>query len=387
LFQKISLSILIGVLAGVSSTAFLYSLDFVTHLRLTYPMILIGLPLAGLAIGYAYHKYGSTIADGNNLIIDEIHDPKKTVPLIMAPFIFIGTLLTHLFGGSAGREGTAVQMAGSLADQVSEFFKLNPSQRKSLLMAGAGAGFGSAIGAPLAGFIFGMEVIWVRKIRMAAVVECFLASYSAYFISKLLRAPHSDYPEFVFTGFGLKQILWILVAGVIFGLMTRFFILTTHLFENQMKKLIKYPPMRPFLGGVILLIFFWLEGSYQYAGLGIETIRESLTSQMSFLIPFYKSFFTTLTLGSGFKGGEFIPLVFIGASLGSALSHFIPLSISLLSSVGFASIFAAASKTPIACTMMAIEIFGWQITPYAFIGCMIAYFVSGKQGIYLAQRL
>jgi H+/Cl- antiporter ClcA len=387
LFKKIILSILVGLLAGLSSSIFLYTLDFVTDLRLGHQGIIWFLPLAGFLIGYIYHCYGKDVSGGNNLIIDEIHDPKKTIPFIMGPFVFLGTILTHLFGGSAGREGTAVQMGASLADQVSSYFKLIPSERKSLLMSGTGAGFGAAIGAPFAGFFFGMEVVWTGRIRFKTMISCFISSFTAYYFSKILRAPHSVFPELVTHRLSFKELLFVAIAAIIFGLMTRLFILSTHWFEKVMSRTIKYPPFRPLLGGLVIAILFWFEGSYHYAGLGIGTIQAALIDQSPLIAPFLKSIFTTITLGSGFKGGEFVPLVFIGATLGSYLTSFLPLSVSLLSSVGFSSLFAAASKTPIACTIMSIEIFGWEITPYAFIGCMVATFVSGKKGIYLAKRL
>lgn len=385
--QKILYSILVGILAGLSSTVFLYSLDWVTHLRLENQWLIWGLPFAGLLIGLLYHYLGQEVVAGNNLVIHEIHDPRKKIPFRMAPFIYLGTILTHLFGGSAGREGTAVQMGASLSDQVAKFFDLTPTERKGLLMSGAGAGFGAAIGAPWAGVIFGMEIVWTGRLRFISFVQCLLASWSAYHISKLFHAPHSVYSDFEIHSFSFKEIFYVSLAGIIFGMAVRFFIMSTHIYEKFLSHFIKYPPLRTFIGGFIVVILFWLEGSYQFAGLGIEVIQQSLIGPMSFTTPILKSIFTSLTLGAGFKGGEFIPLVFVGASLGSALSTVLPVGFNLLSSVGFSAVFAAASKTPIACTVMSIEIFGWEIAPYAFIGCIVANFVSGKQGIYLAQRL
>lgn len=387
MLKKILLSFLVGLLAGLSSTIFLYLLNIVTDLRLAHTGIIWFLPLGGFLVGFIYHAYGKDVSAGNNLIIDEIHDPKKVIPFIMAPFILFGTIITHLFGGSAGREGTAVQMGASLADQLSSHFKLTPSERKSLLMSGAGAGFGAAIGTPFAGFLFGMEVVWTGRIRLKTALECLISSFTAFYISKIFHAPHSVFPELVTHRLSFKELLFVAIGGVIFGITARAFIASTHFVEKCMCHWIKYPPLRPFFGGAVVAILFWVEGSYQYAGLGIETIQGALVDHVGVHVPVLKSIFTSITLGSGFKGGEFVPLVFIGASLGSFFASFFPVSVSLLSSVGFSSIFAAASKTPIACTIMSIELFGWEITPYAFVGCMVAYLVSGKKGIYLAQRL
>lgn len=187
-------SALCGVLSGIAASIFLISLDWVTKTRTGFPAIIWGLPLAGLIIGLVYHHFGKDVAAGNNLILDEIHDPKRTVPFHMAPLILLGTVITHLFGGSAGREGTAVQMGASLSDQLTRFFKIEPEERKILLTAGAGAGFGAAIGAPWAGMVFGMEVINIGRLRLFAWFECLVASFAGYYTAVFLNAPHSAYP-------------------------------------------------------------------------------------------------------------------------------------------------------------------------------------------------
>lgn len=386
MFRKIIFSLTSGLLAGLSSTLFLYALSFVTDFRLSHPHIIWFLPLAGLLIGWIYQQYGKEVEGGNNLIIDEIHAPKKNIPLIMAPLIFGGTLLTHLFGGSAGREGSAVQMGATLSDQLSKYFKLTATERKVLLMCGAGAGFGAAIGAPWAGFVFGMEFIWNGRLRFISVLECFIASWTAYGVSYILHAPHSQYPKLILNGFLWNDVFSVIVAGITFGIIIRFFIFSTHCYENFMKKWIKFSPLRPFIGGVILVLLYAWEGTYHYAGLGIEQIHHSLLAVTPFSFPLLKTFFTTITLGSGFKGGEFIPLVFIGVSLGSALTSLLPVSASLLPSIGFGAVFGAASKTPISCTIMCMEIFGLEIGPYALMAVLIGQIISGKRSLYLTQR-
>jgi H+/Cl- antiporter ClcA len=312
------LSALCGVLAGISAAVFLISLDWVTRARLEQPRIIWGLPLAGLFIGWVYHHLGKDVAGGNNLILDEIHDPKKTVPFHMAPFILLGTIITHLFGGSAGREGTAVQMGASLSDQLTRFFEIEPEERKILLTAGAGAGFGAAIGAPWAGMIFGMEVINVGRLRLIAWFECFVASFIGYYTAVLLRAPHSVYPAIEIPSVDLRTLFFVVLAGAIFGIAAKLFTMSTHAVERFTNRWISYPPLKPFLGGLLVAILFYLEGTYRYAGLGIPYIQEALLQPTDFKDPILKSVFTSLTVGTGFKGGEFIPLVFVGTTLGSA---------------------------------------------------------------------
>jgi H+/Cl- antiporter ClcA len=380
-------SLVSGLLAGLAATVFLKLLEWATQIRIENPVIIWALPIAGLFTGLLYHKFGQSIERGNNLILDEIHDPRNIIPVSMAPMILLATIITHLFGGSAGREGTAVQMGASLADQLGRIFKFEATERKILLVAGVGAGFGAAIGAPWAGVFFGMEVINVGRLKVFAWLECVLASLVGYHITNLLGVPHFDYPTITMEPFSFKIIGFILLAGIVFGLASRFFVLTTHLVERLHSRFILYPPFRPFFAGLFIVLLFYLEGSYRYAGLGIQYITEALTVPGSFRDPALKTLFSALTVGSGFKGGEFIPLVFIGTSLGSALSFILPVSFKLLAAVGFVSVFAAAANTPIACSIMAMEIFGISIAPYAIVGCFAAYYVSGNRGIYKSQKL
>lgn len=380
------LSSISGVLSGIAAAIFLTLLNWATNFREANTIIIWLLPLAGFFIGWVYYHYGKDIAAGNNLIIDEIHEPKNVIPLKMAPFILLGTVITHLFGGSAGREGTAVQMGASLSDQLSKFFKIEPEERKILLASGAGAGFGAAIGAPWAGVIFGMEVIQIGRIRLFAFFECFIASFVGFYTTKLLHAPHSVYPGIEIPHLTFKALLYVAIAGILFGLSARVFIMLTHFIEHNINKLISYPPLKPCLAGILLIVLYYFEGSYRYDGLGIEYIQEALKSVSNFRDPALKTIFTSLTVGSGFKGGEFIPLVFIGTTLGSALSIIIPVSFKLLAAVGFAAVFAGASNTPVACSIMAMEIFGYEIAPYAVIACYMSYYFSGKSGIYKTQR-
>lgn len=381
LLRRACLSVLCGVLAGIAASFFLWALWFVTDVRTAHPMIIWALPLAGLFIGWLYHHYGHDLSAGSSLILDEIHQPKNSLPLKMAPYIFLTTVLTHFFGGSAGREGTAVQMGGALADQVARWFRVSIVERKALLMAGLGAGFGAAIGTPIAGFIFGMEVVRGKN-RMFPWFESLLAAGSAYATALLLRAPHSHFSQVVIPALDFVSLIWVAVAACVFGLAARIFMEGTHWVERGFCRVLRYPPLRPALGGLLLLAFFWLEGSDRYAGLGIPVIQAVLVEPGRVWDPLLKAVFTAFTLGSGFKGGEFIPLVFIGSTLGSALGLWIPLPAVFLASLGFASVFAGAAGAPIACAVMAVEIFGVALAPYALAACLISALFKGSRTIY-----
>lgn len=382
----IFLSLLIGLLAGFSAYIFLYCMEWATNTRETHLQIIWGLPLAGLFISMIYQYFGKQIAGGTNLIIDEIHNPKKIIPLFMGPFILISTGLTHLFGGSAGREGAIVQMGASLSDQLSHVFKLPDKDRKILLTAGVGASFGAALGAPWAGVIFGMEVINVKGLEIFALFECFIASFVASHFTKLLGFHDTALPTYEIPSIDFKTIFYILIAGMLFGLTAKLFVLMTHFIEKVLARIFTHPPLKTFFVGFLIVFLYTYEGSFRYCGLGIPSIIEALSKSVSFKLPALKMFFSSLTIGSGFKGGEFIPLVFIGSTLGSALATIMPLSLNILAPVGYAAVFAGASNTPLTCSILAIELFGFHLAPYAIIGCYTSYYFSGKHGIYKSQK-
>ncbi|MBX2986954.1 MAG: chloride channel protein [Bdellovibrionaceae bacterium] len=385
-FRWILLSALAGILAGASSSLFLILIDAATSARELRPGLIWFLPAAGFFIGWIYHRYGRDIAPGTNLVLDEIHDPKKIIPVRMAPLILVTTVLTHLFGGSVGREGTAVQMSASLADQLTRFFRVSAEERRSLLVAGAGAGFSAAIGAPWAGVVFGMELIEVGRLRVAAWLECLIAAFVAYGVARLLGAPHSFLPPVTSSWFDGPTLLAAAAGGVLFGLTARLFCRLTHAVEWGQERLISWSPLKPMLGGFLVLGLFLLLGTDRYLGLGIPVIQQALQQAAPWTDPLWKGLFTVLSVGSGFKGGEFVPLVFMGTTLGSALAGAFALSGNALAASGFAAVFAGAANTPIACTLMAIEIFGWPVALPAAVACFMSYLCSGPEGLYRSQR-
>jgi H+/Cl- antiporter ClcA len=376
-----------GVLAGSASALLLVSLEYATKTRESHPWLICLLPLAGLLIGIAYHRFGQSVERGSNLILDEIHQPDQTIPLRMTPLILLGTFVTHLFGGSAGREGTAVQTGASLADQLSKPLRLSPVDRRILLMAGMSAGFASVFGTPLAGAVFGIEVLAIGSLRYEALVPCILAAFAADLTTRTWGVHHTAYRVTAIPPVSAAGILSAAGAGILFGLMAYAFARTTHGISRLAKATIPYPPMRPFVGGT--LVTFGVLGFHttRYIGLGIPTIVASFHTRVPSYAFAAKFLFTVITLGSGFKGGEVTPLFFIGSTLGNALSGILPLPASLLAGMGFVSVFAGAANTPIASTLMAAELFGAEAAAYAGIACVMSYFFSGHAGIYHAQRI
>jgi H+/Cl- antiporter ClcA len=384
-FKWILICVLIGIFSGSASAFFLVSLEWVTQFREHNIWIIWLLPMGGLAIGLFYHYYGNDVVKGNNLLLEEYEKPRKTIPLKMAPLVLIGTLITHLFGGSAGREGTAIQMGGVIADQFKKLFKLSNSDRKTLIILGISAGFASVFGTPLAGALFALEVLYFSKINFKSIVLSFLTAYIAYFTVEFWQITHTHYTIPLVPEMTLNIMPWIIIVGILFGLTSMLFSRTTHFWGRLFSKTIQYAPLRPFVGGVILAVAIYFIGTTKYIGLGIPSIVDSFSTPNASYDFLLKILFTGFTLGAGFKGGEVTPLFFVGATLGSALSLVVPLPIALLAGMGFVAVFSGATHTPIACTIMGMELFGLESGLFIGIACLIAYFCSGSIGIYNSQ--
>lgn len=385
LLQWIFICILTGVFSGSASAFFLVALEWVTQIRENNKWIIWLLPIGGLVIGLGYHYWGKSVVKGNNLLLEEYENPQKIIPLKMAPLVLFGTLITHLFGGSAGREGTAVQMGGAIADQFTKLFQLDASERKTILILGISAGFASVFGTPLAGALFALEVVYFSKINFKSIFLSFLVAYIAYFTVELWHVNHTKYTIPFVPEISFLTLFWIVLVSVLFGLAAMLFSRSTHFWGHLFSKTISFPPLRPFVGGCFIALAVYFIGTTKYIGLGVPMIVDAFSNPNASYDFLLKILFTGFTLGAGFKGGEVTPLFFIGATLGSTLTLIVPLPIALLAGMGFVAVFSGATHTPIACTVMGMELFGIESGIFIGLACSIAYFSSGSVGIYNAQ--
>jgi H+/Cl- antiporter ClcA len=399
-FYVIKWLLILLPVAGVIGSAcalFLWSLDEVTRLRLEHPWFLFLLPVAGLLIGALYHWFGKPVEGGNDLIVEQIHEPGGGVPSRMAPLVLIGTLVTHLFGGSAGREGTAVQMGGSIASTFSRRFSIQNGDGRTLLMAGIAAGFGAVFGTPLTGAIFALEVIAVGKMSYQALIPCLIASIVGDWSCAAWGVGHTRYRIELIEAPHLNVMLLgkVALASMAFGLASLFFAELAHGLQYVFKKAIPSTIFRPAVGGILVIALVYVVGTRDFLGIGVTspdphavTILSSFHDGGAFPWSwFWKIVFTCVTIGSGFKGGEVTPLFFVGAALGNVLGAMLGAPVDLFAGLGFVAVFAGAANTPLACTIMGVELFGSGYVVYFAVACFLAYLFSGHTGIYLSQKV
>ena len=395
----------VSVAVGSMVALFLWLLESATQIRQANLWLITLLPLAGVGIYWLYRRWGKHSEAGNNLIMDEIHAPGGGIPFRMAPLVLVTTIITHLFGGSAGREGTAVQMGGSVADYFAKKFGLRHEDKRILLMSGMAAGFGAVFGTPLTGAIFALEVLAVGRIKYDALMPCLIASLLADIVCSSFPIHHTHYSigysakqamgALSFIHFDLVLLLQVLIAGACFGLASFAFAELSHSIKALSQRWIARKWLVPVVGGLLVLGISGLLGTTDYLGLGVSAPHEGGVSIVSAFSAggadsfswLWKLLLTAITLSMGFKGGEVTPLFFIGATLGNTLAMLLGAPVDLFAGLGFIAVFAGATNTPLACTMMGIELFGSENTIYFGIACFTAYYFSGHTGIYTSQRV
>ncbi|SER59362.1 chloride channel protein [Lachnobacterium bovis] len=381
----IFLSLIVGSIAGSLGTIFYFALNFVTNFRKQNSWIIYFLPLAGICIVFLYRIFKDEKDTGTNLVLSAIHS-NEHIPLRMAPLIFISTILTHLFGGSAGREGAALQMGGSLGNSLGRLFKLDDKDKKIMIMSGMSAAFCSLFGTPMAAAIFSIEVVSVGVMYYAALVPCVISSLTANAIATYFGAKSAMYKIFIPT-YNLPNILSTSLITILTALVSILFCIMLHYSGHLFKKYFENPYYRIIAGGLSVQILTLLLRTHDYNGAGIDVIHNALAGNVCFYTFFLKIVFTCLTLSSGYKGGEIVPSFFIGATFGSVVGLILGINPAFASAIGMISCFCGVTNCPISSLLISFELFGYQGMPFFLITTAFSYLFSGYFGLYTSQKI
>ena len=381
------IAIVIGLIVGTVASVFGHALGFVNTLRAAHKWMVLLLPLGGAVIVFLYRFFKDTEDRGTNTVVSSVQEGKD-IPVQMAPLIFVSTLITHAFGGSAGREGAALQLGGSIANDIGRLFRLGKEDQRTIIMTGMSAGFSALFGTPMAAAMFSMEVISVGVMHYAAIVPCVIASLTAQLVAKFLQVPPEVFPvmnlpELTPLGLGKTLLLALIVGGV-----SSLFCILLHKTEHAYAKYISNPYFRIMAAGAIVAVLASLMHTDLYLGSGMGIIEhifhEGTAPWYAFIL---KMLFTALTLGAGFKGGEIVPSFTIGAALGCALAGILGLPVELAAACGMVGLFCGVTNSPITSLLIAFELFGFEGMPYYLVTVAVSYMTSGYHSLYHKQQI
>ncbi len=376
--------ILCGIIVGLVGCAFCVLMNIATSTRLEHGFIILFLPFAGLLVVGIYHLLKNENDAGTNLVISAIQS-KDEVPLKMAPSIFFATIITHLFGGSAGREGAALQLGGSIGGSLGRFLKLNEKDNHLLMMCGMSAAFSALFGTPMAAAIFSMEVVSVGIMHYSALVPCVLSSFVGYGVASYFGLSEHVFGISGIPDFTIKTACITVVLAFLCAIVSGLFCVCLHKSQELYKKYIKNPYLRAMAGGAIVVVLTILTGCQDYNGTGVHIIVKALAGTVFPAAFLLKILFTSLTLGAGFKGGEIVPTFFIGATFGCLFGNLTGFSPSLCAAVGMVSLFCGVTNCPISSLLISFEMFGYEGMPFYLLACAFSYMLSGYFSLYHSQ--
>ena len=379
-------SLIVGTIVGLCGTAFYYGMTLVTLVRVQNPRLIFLLPIGGLIIVGLYHLLHDEKDTGTNLVISAIHSGDN-LPFRMAPLIFISTLITHLFGGSSGREGAALQIGGSIGNALGKLFRFDEKDKHVMIMCGMSAAFSALFGTPMAAAIFSMEMVSVGIMYYIALVPCVISSLVAHGIAVYFGVSNELFLIDDIPSFGILSSIKISVLAILCALVSILFCVVLHQSEALYKKFFKNPYLRVFAGGCIIVVLTLLVGNQNYNGTGINIIEKCLDGSVrpeAFLL---KIIFTALTLGAGYKGGEIVPSFFTGAAFGCLFGNLLGFSPTLCTAVGMTSVFCGVTNCPITSLLISFELFGYDGMPYFLLSVAFSYMLSGYFGLYRSQKI
>lgn len=383
----ILIAIVTGLVVGIVGVLFSYTMEWATTLRNTYGWLLFCLPLAGLLIVLSYHLLKDADDQGTNLVISAIHSGKE-VPLRMAPLIFVSTVLTHLCGGSAGREGAALQIGASIGNHIGKLFRFNENDQRVMIMCGMSACFSALFGTPMAAAIFSMEVISVGVMYYAALVPCVIASFVAHSLAAICGVSWESFPVTVLPPFTAVNACMIGVLAVLCAVISVIFCEALHRTAHVFRAWISNQYARAIVGGCIVIVLTLLVGNRDYNGAGMDVIARCFETGTVFGGAFLlKMIFTSVTLACCFKGGEIVPTFYVGATFGCLFAMLTGFHAPLCIAVGMCSLFCGVTNSPIASLLICFELFGYEGMPFYLLAVSLSYMLSGYHGLYSSQKI
>ena len=383
----ILIGIFTGLVVGAVGIAFSYAMSWATTMRYTYRWLLFCLPLAGVLIVSWYYLFKDLNDPGTNLVISAIHSGKE-VPLRMAPLIFVATVLTHLCGGSAGREGAALQIGASIGNHIGKLFRFNENDKRVMIMCGMSACFSALFGTPMAAAIFSMEVISVGVMYYAALVPCVIASFVAHSLAAMCGVGWEHFPVTDLPAFTVKSACIVSVLAILCAVLSILFCELLHRTTHFFRKYISNHFVRAIVGGCIIIALTLLVGNRDYNGAGMDVIARCFETGSVFPGAFLlKMIFTAITLGCCYKGGEIVPTLYVGATFGCLFAMITGFDSPLCIAVGMGSLFCGVTNSPIASLLICFELFGYEGMPYYLLAIALSYMYSGYHGLYSSQKI
>ncbi len=386
LLSAIGLSLLLGIPIGIVISLFKRILSLANQFRSHHEYLVYGLPVAGVLISYLYVKAGRNAYSGENLLKSEVLQASKDIPVYMVLVVFLGSLLTTFFGGSAGKEAAGIAMGGTVADLIARHLKLSEEKQRTLVVSGVGSGFGVLYDVPLAGAILGMELVLKGKFHYEALIPAFVSSVVANQVAYLMGDHPIEYPILDLGVFSIALIVKLMGLGILFGLVSMLFNFCLNSAPKIYSYFMKSPMIKGVVGGCLTIVLFWMAGD-NYNGLGQSFIATSFEKSVSLVEFLWKIIFTAVALGSVFQGGRGNPTFFVGATFGSAIAPLFNLEVSSVAALGMIGVFGGAASLPLTGIVMAVEYFGTNEVLPIILVMTITYLISGLYDVISTQKL
>ena len=385
LFKWLVIASVMGVVGGIAGTVFHKCLDYVTDFRMHNTTITYFMPIGVIIIIAMYNMYVNKWKLDTNLVIESVKEEDKKIPIIMVPFVFIATAITHLFGGSAGREGAALQIGGGIGYNLGKALKLNKKDIHIITMAGMSSVFSALFSTPVTASIFSLEVISVGAFNFTGLFPCLLASVVSYCISTLFGIHKDAAVALIIDDISAVMIVKVVMLAICCGLISILFCFAIKKSEQVMKKWFKNPYLRGIIGALIVVVLTVLSGTFDYNGAGMNVVERALSGEARIYDFMMKILFTSISISAGFKGGEIVPSFFVGATFGCIMGPVLGIGSGFAAAIGMVAVFCGVVNCPIASIVLSVEMFGAQGLALFGIACAVSYIMSGYSSLYKSQ--